>query len=128
LGASLWKLVRVLSERALQERSCRWTAARLAHHQTKSVARLREFALTHSPFYREFHRGLEQRPLQQLPILTKSEMMERFDDLVTDRDVKLADAEAYLRTQDGAKLFRDRYVVMSTSGSTGRRRVSVWAA
>ena len=107
----------------MQERSCRWTAARLADHQAKSVARLRQFAVTRSPFYRAFHRGLEQRPLQQLPILTKDEMMERFDDLVTDRDVKLADAEAYLRTQDGTELFRDRYVVMSTSGSTGRRGV-----
>ena len=50
-------------------------------------------------------------------------MMERFDDLITDRAVRLADAEAYLRNEDGERLFRDRYVVMSTSGSTGRRGV-----
>ena len=79
--------------------------------------------LRRSPFYREFHRGLERRPLEELPILTKAQMMERFDDLVTDRDVRLADAEAYLRNEDGSRLFRKRYVVMSTSGSTGRRGV-----
>jgi phenylacetate-CoA ligase len=49
--------------------------------------------------------------------------MERFDDLVTDRAVRIADAEAYLRDNDGSELFRRRYVVMSTSGSTGRRGV-----
>jgi phenylacetate-CoA ligase len=87
------------------------------------VAQLRRFALARSPFYREFHRGLEQRPLQDLPILTKAMMMERFDELVTDRAVRLTDAEAYLRDHDGAQLFRRRYVVMSTSGSTGRRGV-----
>jgi len=51
--------------------------------------------------------------------------MEHFDELVTARDVRLADAEAYLRDADGSRLFRDRYVVMSTSGSTGRRGVFV---
>jgi phenylacetate-coenzyme A ligase PaaK-like adenylate-forming protein len=52
--------------------------------------------------------------------------MERFDDLVTDRSIRLADAERYLATEDGTRLFRGRYVVMSTSGSTGRRGVFVF--
>ena len=86
---------------------------------------MREFAVTHSAFYRVFHRGLQQRPLQHLPILTKATLMERFDELVTARDVRLADAEAYLRNEDGSRPFRDQYVVMSTSGSTGRRGVFV---
>ena len=57
---------------------------------------LRRFASKHSPFYQRFHRGLEQQPLQALPILTKGVMMEHFDDLVTDRAVRLADAEAFV--------------------------------
>jgi phenylacetate-coenzyme A ligase PaaK-like adenylate-forming protein len=52
-------------------------------------------------------------------------MMERFDDLVTDRAIRLADAERYLAGADGSELFRGRYIVMSTSGSTGRRGVFV---
>jgi phenylacetate-coenzyme A ligase PaaK-like adenylate-forming protein len=53
-------------------------------------------------------------------------MMERFDDLVTDRAIRLADAERYLASEDAPELFRGRYVVMSTSGSTGRRGVFVF--
>ncbi len=76
----------------------------------------------HSPFYRDFHRGLEQHPLSALPILTKSQLMERFDDVVTDRRIRLAKAEAYLRNGGPAR-YLDRYVVLATSGSTGRRGV-----
>jgi putative adenylate-forming enzyme len=113
----------VLRERSAQERSCRWTPARLQAHQAQAVEQLRRFALTHSPFYREFHRGREQRPLQDLPILTKATLMERFDGLVTDRSIRLTDIEAFLRRGEEAQLFRDRYVVLATSGSTGRRGV-----
>ena len=116
-----------MSERAIQERSCRWTPERLAGHQQRSVEKLRKHTLAHSPFYREFHRGLERAPLASLPILTKTTLMERFDDLVTDRNVTLADAERYLRSENGTQLFRDRYVVMSTSGSTGRRGVFLFS-
>lgn len=49
--------------------------------------------------------------------------MERFDELVTDRSVRLADAEAFLRRNSGNEMFLDRYVVLATSGSTGRRGV-----
>lgn len=95
----------------------------MERHQQESCANLRTFALEHSPFYKSFHRGRETRPLQELPILTKADVMENFDDLVTDRTVRLADVEAYLQQDRGPDLFRDRYVVLATSGSTGRRGV-----
>lgn len=113
----------MLRERAAQERTCRWTSQQLAEHQAKAVDRLRRLAVERSPFYRAFHRGFETRPLHELPILTKATMMEHFDDLVTDRSVRLADAEAYLRAADPDLLFLERYVVLATSGSTGRRGV-----
>ena len=123
--SGLWTLLRVLRERGVQERSCRWTRSQLLAHQAKSLAALRHYAVTHSPFYREFHRGLESAPLEALPILTKTLLMKRFDDLVTDRSVRLADAEDYLRS-GGPGLYLNRYVVLATSGSTGRRGVFVF--
>jgi len=119
-------MLRVLYARVAQERTCQWTRPRLEEHQRRSLENLRRFALARSPFYRAFHRGLESRPLQDLPILTKAMMMEHFDELVTDRDLRLADAEAYLRDDDDSGLFRGRYVVLATSGSTGRRGVFVF--
>lgn len=125
MSSSLWTLLRVLRERSVQERSCRWSRARLAAHQAEAFEALRREALRASPFYRAFHRGLERAPIGELPILTKARMMERFDELVTDRRIRLADVEAYLRS-GAADLYLDRYVVLATSGSTGRRGVFVF--
>jgi len=79
--------------------------------------------MARSRFYQRFHRGLEQQPLTALPILTKAVMMEHFDDLVTDPAIRLADADAFVVANQGPALFRDRYVALSTSGSTGQRGV-----
>ena len=49
--------------------------------------------------------------------------MERFDDVVTDRDVRLADVERYLETATATDRFADRYRVAATGGTTGRRGV-----
>jgi phenylacetate-CoA ligase len=112
---------RVLWRRGQLERACRWTRSELEHRQERRLSALRRFAMERSPFYQRFHRGLEHQPLQALPILTKAVMMESFDNLVTDRTVRLSDAEAFLRENRGGDLFRQRYVVLATSGSTGRR-------
>ena len=98
----------------------RWTRQQLEAHQTKSLVRLREYAYARSPFYRRFHRGLEHKALHELPILTKAMMMENFDDLVTDRAVRLADVERHRDTLRGDERFLGRYRVNATSGSTGR--------
>jgi phenylacetate-CoA ligase len=126
MGSNFLTLVRVLLERRAQERSCRWTRAQLESHQTRSVAALRNYALAHSPFYRDFHRSFETRPLQELPILTKGTLMEHFDNLVTDRRLRLADLEDFLRSDGSHGLYLKRYVVLATSGSTGRRGVFVF--
>jgi putative adenylate-forming enzyme len=126
MSFGFWTLLRVLRERRNQERSCRWSRAQLLAHQSKSLAALRRTAFAHSSFYREFHRGLELAPIDVLPILTKQLLMERFDDLVTDRQVKLRDAEAYL-AGGASGLYLNRYVVLATSGSTGRRGVFLFS-
>ena len=50
-------------------------------------------------------------------------MMERFDDLVTDREVHLADVEAFSATASATDRFRDHYRVAATGGTTGRRGI-----
>ena len=53
--------------------------------------------------------------------MTKSMLMDHFEDLVTDRSIRLADIEAHLATLRGNERFRNRYWVNATSGSTGKR-------
>src|SRR5262245_56137476 len=98
-----------------------WTHQQLKAHQAHALHLLREYAYACSPFYQRFHKGFTTCPLQELPVLTKSLLMEHFDELVTDRAVRLHDVEAYLATLHGNERFLGRYWVNATSGSTGYR-------
>ena len=83
-------VMRVVRERRNLRTHERWPRARLDEQRALELASLRQFALDRSPFYLRFHAGLQSRPLADLPVLTKAELMESFEDLVTDRDVRLA--------------------------------------
>jgi phenylacetate-CoA ligase len=122
-GAGLLTLLRVGWQRYMQERSCTWSREQLERHQSDGLAKLRRFVEARSPFYREFHRGMDDRPLHELPILSKATLMENFDGLVTDRQIRLAEVERYLGGPPSSRLFLDKYVVLATSGTTGRRGV-----
>lgn len=87
----------------------------------EALWKLRKFTYAASPFYREFHRGLYDAPLSQLPILTKPIMMEHFNDLVTDPRLSISLVERHLESLDDDKRLLDNYRVASTSGSSGRR-------
>ena len=103
-----------------------WTPARLAAYQERSVAALRGHAQTTSPFYQRFHEGLDDAPLSELPVLTKTTLMEHFDDVVTSRDLHLPQVQAFLTGMHPGELYRDRYYVAATGGTTGRPGVFAW--
>jgi phenylacetate-coenzyme A ligase PaaK-like adenylate-forming protein len=119
-------LVSVLRARHHLRQRDHWTRSHLEAYQTRALRRLRDDAYARSPFYRQIHRGLTDRPLHELPVLTKALLMEHFDDLVTDRSVRLADVQAYLSALHGNERFQQRYWVSATSGSTGRRGLFLW--
>ncbi|HEX9133423.1 MAG TPA: hypothetical protein VF844_14125 [Ktedonobacteraceae bacterium] len=96
-----------------------WTRRQLEAHQANALRRLREYTYANSPFYREFHQGLADAPLQELPVLTKAIMMERFDDLVTDPTIRLEEVKMHMSTLTGDERFLGRYRVNATSGSSG---------
>lgn len=112
----MWNLLSVL--RQFHERE-RWTRFQVEAYQRKSLERLRGYAYSRSPFYQQFHRGLTNRPLQELPVLTKAIMMEHFDELVTDRSLRLSDLRAYAAQSEAGERYRDCYWVTATSGSSG---------
>jgi len=93
----------------------RWTRPQLEAYQAESLHRLREWTYARSPFYQRFHQGLADRPLQELPVLTKAMMMENFDELVTDRAVRLEDVRAHLDRDRAGKRFLNRYWVTITA-------------
>lgn len=114
-------MLNVLWEVGRLRRRERWTREMLEAHQAAQLRRLREFAYERSPFYHEFHRGLQDAPLSELPVLTKSLLMERFDTLVTDPRIRLAGVQAHAAALRGDERFLERYRVNATSGSSGQR-------
>src|SRR5262249_53759455 len=108
---------------AQQRRRDRWTRERILEHQERSLQQLRRHAYSHSAFYRQFHKGLTDRPLAELPILTKPVMMDNFEGLITDSSVRLSAVESFLETAGSDSKFLNSYVVTSTSGTTGRRAI-----
>lgn len=82
LGATLDKF-RLIGRLVALSRHDRWPRETLLKYQARRLEDLRRFALARSPFYRRFHRGLESAPLTRLPVLTKEELMQSFDEVVT---------------------------------------------
>ena len=60
-------------------------------------------------------------------MLTKAQLMEHFDEVVTDRDVSLDAVEAHVAGLRADELDRGRYRICTTAGTTGRRGVFVWS-
>ena len=104
-----------------------WNRKLLAEHQQRMIHSLRGHANAHSPFYQQFHTGLSDAPLDQLPVLTKAQMMEQFDRLVTDRAVHLEDIKRYMENPERSRYFLGRYVINATSGSSGHPAVVLWS-
>ncbi len=100
-----------------------WSRRDLEAFQNQEFQKLFNWSVAHSPFLKKFYAGYEGKPLTSLPILTKSILMENYDSLVTDREVRLNKVESHLNQLRGDELFRGRYWVTSTSGSTGKRGI-----
>jgi putative adenylate-forming enzyme len=112
-------IAKILNTRRRLRSHERWSSDEVRAHQQRAFEQLRGFALRYSPFYQRFYRDRETAPFEQLPVLTKRELMTNFDELVTDREVRLADVERHLRELKGNERYRDRYWVSRTAGSTG---------
>jgi hypothetical protein len=106
-------------------RATRGSAAALAARQADRLKALVQHARQASRFYAEHYRPLPSGSIgpeafYQLPPVTKPELMARFDDWVTDPSVTRAAVEEFAADLDNlGKDFLGRYVVFTTSGSTG---------
>ena len=95
----------------------------IARHQAERLAALVRHAREHSRYYgkRLAHLPQNVTDVRTLPVLTKQDLMDHFDDLVTDPSIKLADVEAFIRDKTLAGTqFQGKHYVFNTSGTTGK--------
>jgi phenylacetate-CoA ligase len=97
----------------------RWTRERFEQYQAQALRALRDYTYAHPPFYQQFHKGLYDAHLQDLPVLTKGMVMDHFDNLVTDRTLHPEEVRAFMANQRADERFLGRYLVHATSGSSG---------
>ena len=111
-----------------------WNAPQLAGWQRARLRVLLARAVDRSPFHAARLAGIdparfELADLPRLPIMTKAQMMERFEEVVTDqrltRDV--VDQHISASVAEPALLFGD-YVCLVSGGSSGKRGVFVQTA
>ncbi len=103
-------------------------AGLIGRRQRQRLAAMLTHARAHSPFYRDLYANLPRGvpDLAALPPVSKPQLMEHFDDVVTDRAVTRRGVDAFLA--DPANIgrpFLGRYQAAMSSGTTGHPGVFV---
>ena len=108
-----------------------WDADRLRRHQRDQLRALLGHATEHSPFHAGRLRGIdperfELEQLSELPVMSKAQMMDCFDELLTDRRLMRERTEQQLEASAREPdLVCGQYVCLASGGSSGLRGVFV---
>lgn len=112
--------------KALWDQHCntRMSREQLEAAQLRKFRRLVTYAQRHSPYYRALIEEREINPARcvptDFPVLTKLEVIQHFDELVTDRRITRARITEFLASStDPAEMFEGRFHVVHTSGTSG---------
>jgi len=109
-----------------------WSAAQIASERERALARLLAVAKERSPWHRRRLADVAparfpEADLARIPPMTKDDLMSSYDEIVTDRRLTLAAANAHLdQLGDGDAYLFDEFRVVASGGSSGRRGVFVY--
>lgn len=105
-----------------------WTPEQIAGKRTRALRDLLVRAQAGSPWHRDRLAGIDMAhvsaaDLSALPVMTKRDLMDNFDRIVTDRRLGRSACEAHLSS--GGYLL-DSYHVVASGGSSGQQGVFVY--
>ena len=108
-----------------------WPADRLRQERQRALRRLLAAAAERSPWHRERLAGIDVAGLSgagvaALPVMTKADLMDNFDAVVTDRRLTRELCEHHLQQAAGGAYLLGEYQVVASGGSSGRRGVFVY--
>jgi phenylacetate-coenzyme A ligase PaaK-like adenylate-forming protein len=108
-----------------------WTRDRIEHHQTQRLRSLLAYAIQRSPFHARRLSGIEPSvvtaaDLAGVPMMTKAQAQDEWDDIVTVPDLTRAQAEAILARQQWFSYTPSDQQIFSSGGSSGVRGIYVW--
>lgn len=105
-----------------------WSADRIAEHRQTRLRETLCYAARHSAWHAKRLRGLDldaftEADLDSIEPMTKSDLMDHWDTIATDPGLGLARCEAQLDALDGPGYLDDRFHVIASGGSSGKRGV-----
>jgi phenylacetate-coenzyme A ligase PaaK-like adenylate-forming protein len=111
----------------------RWPVGRIATHQRDALRSLLRTAIERSPFHAPRLAGVdpetfELADLESLPVMTKTEMMTAYDDIVTEPGLDRTRVEAHLAEIGfDAKELPGGFTALASGGSSGERGLFVYS-
>ena len=108
-----------------------WTPDELRREQDDRLRQLVRVAVERSPWHRERLADVDvstltAADLSSLPVMTKSDLMDNFDDIVTDPRLTLDRCERHVDALRDDAYLLDEFHVIASGGSSGRRGVFVY--
>jgi phenylacetate-coenzyme A ligase PaaK-like adenylate-forming protein len=111
------------------ERHETWSREQIEVLQRRRLDRLLRHAVAASSFYRDLYGGTrppERARFDDLPVVTKTMLMENFDRVVTDPRLRLPHLRHHVASLTTDTLYLGRYRVFTTSGTTGTPGIFVF--
>jgi phenylacetate-CoA ligase len=127
-----YTLIRSFLASKVHEKQSRKTILNL---QEKKFRNILKFAFKHSEFYHNLYNSngitednLDTIRIDELPIVDKNIIMNNFDDVITTNHITKQDIMNFLeKSKDPNELFKNKYHVVHTSGSSGKIGVFVYS-
>lgn len=112
-------------------RRLRWSADRLAAERERRLRELLAWSVRHSPFHAARLCGVDpnrfaEADLASLPIMTKTDLMDHFDHVVTDPALTFDVVNEHIAGLDEDAYLLEQYRAVATSGTTGARGLFVY--
>jgi len=122
-----------LADSLLDEHVARisWSRAKVAAEQRRALHVLLRVASASSPWHRDRLAGIDLdtvgvEDIETLPVMTKSDLINSFDDIVTDRRLGADVCANHLAQLDGDAYLFDEFHVVASGGSSGQPGMFVY--
>ena len=110
-----------------------WSVARLRAERSRALRGLMTAAVRGSRWHRERLGGIDiaritEADLEAVPVMTRADLMEHFDEIVTDRRLSRQQCERHLEGVHGDGYLLGEYHVVASAGSSGQRGIYAYGS
>jgi phenylacetate-coenzyme A ligase PaaK-like adenylate-forming protein len=121
--------INIIAKACVSSKLNRTDKDHVTRFQERRLRRLLHHAASHSEFYHKLYKGIdiERCRLRDLPVVTKSTMMENFDRFVADKRLKLREIQDWRRDETNTwKRYLGEFIPVYTSGTSAETALMVY--